>query len=483
MSSPIFNFLKEIKLQVFLPRTGGLIYLAILCIVFARCKKLVTIPEPVNTITTSETFSTVANANSALIGIYNDISIGYNGGNFDFGNGFITVNCGLSSDELNYFIQDPPTLQFQYNSLQAINPYVNGYLWYPIYFDIYLANTAVEGLQASTGISDSLRKQLTGEAKFLRAFCYFYATNLFGDIPLPLASDWNKTETLTRSSQNLIYNQIKVDLVDAASLLATDYSVSGGERIRANKWAATALLARTNLYIKDWPNAEAQATLVINNSAQYSLDTLNGVFLANSSEAILQLQTNTSFTQYATLEGNAIIPPLSKQPSYYCTPQLLASFEPGDRRMLDWIDSTIYAGTTYYYPFKYKVRVGTAGNTVEYYMLLRLAEQFLIRAEARAQQNNTLGAIADLNVIRERAGLADLPTTLDQPQTLAAVAQERRIELFAEWGHRWLDLKRTNMASQVLKPIKIQWTSTAQLYPIPESEIQINPRLSQNAGY
>src|SRR5207245_162544 len=100
----------------------------------------------------------------------------------------------------------------------------------------------------------------------------------------------------------------------------------------------------------------------------------------------------------------------------------------------------------------------------EYYMMLRLAEQYLIRAEARAQQNNLAGSILDLNVIRTRAGLQNLSASLTQAQVLRAVEQERRIELFAELGHRWLDLKRTGQATAILAPIKPNWNSNAQLY-------------------
>ena len=122
----------------------------------------------------------------------------------------------------------------------------------------------------------------------------------------------------------------------------------------------------------------------------------------------------------------------------------------------------------------------------EYYTVLRLAEQYLIRAEARAQQKiNLPGAISDLNLIRNRAGLDSLSPTLNQQQVMAAVAQERRVELFAEWGHRWLDLKRTGQISAVFNtiPYKSQYQPFQQLYPIPLGELQNDPNLRQNPGY
>ena len=116
-------------------------------------------------------------------------------------------------------------------------------------------------------------------------------------------------------------------------------------------------------------------------------------------------------------------------------------------------------------------------------MILRLAEQYLIRAEARAQQGNLTGAIGDLNIIRERAGLPDLSTALTQDKVIAAVMQERRIELVSEWGQRWLDLKRTGQVDSVLSKIKPTWKINGQLYPIPQSELTNDPNLVQNPGY
>jgi len=216
----------------------------------------------------------------------------------------------------------------------------------------------------------------------------------------------------------------------------------------------------------------------------YSLETdPNNVFLANSKEAILQLQTANTFP-YTTIEGALFIPyDSTSNPSYYISDQLLGAFEPGDLRRTAWVDSTDFSGAFYYYPFKYKIRNGAQGNILEYYMVLRLAEQFLIRAEARAHLSNLDGAIADLNSIRERAGLTDLPPSLTQTEVFAAVAQERRIELFSELGHRWLDLKRIDSADAVLGAIKSTWKPTAKLFPIPASELINDANLTQNPGY
>ncbi|WP_121196115.1 RagB/SusD family nutrient uptake outer membrane protein [Mucilaginibacter gracilis] len=144
--------------------------------------------------------------------------------------------------------------------------------------------------------------------------------------------------------------------------------------------------------------------------------------------------------------------------------------------------STIYQGTPYYYFSKYKQKLTNTTATGEYVTYLRLAEQYLIRAEARAKQGNLAGAIADINVIRTRAGLLNTTAVL-QPDILLAIEQERRIELFGEYGHRWNDLRRTGRANAVLGALKTTWTANAALYPIPKTEIQNNSNLTQNPGY
>jgi hypothetical protein len=271
------------------------------------------------------------------------------------------------------------------------------------------------------------------------------------------------------------------------------YSVDSN-RVRPNKYAATALLARTYLYTSKWDSAEIQASNVINNSNVYSLASdLSKVFLASTTlytnkESIWQLQVANA-GNYCTVEGNTFVPVNNTTtPNYFLIPQLLSAFETGDLRRTNWVGTTIPViggvATTYYYPYKFRIPKGSANNITEYYMPFRLAEQYLIRAEAKAQLNKLSEAIADLNVIRARANLPSLSNSLSQSQVLAAVAQERRIELFAEMGNRWFDLKRTAQADNVIGALKsATWQAYAKLLPIPLLEMQKDPNLVQNPGY
>jgi hypothetical protein len=455
------------------------------------CKKIVEINPPTNSITTSEVFADSADAVSAVLGIYNNLS---NNQNYYLANGGITIFCGSSADELIPFVSSPSFEQFSANTVTADNGNILSFIWTPAYQILYQCNAVIEGLEASTGVSQTLTKQLVSEAEFLRAFINFYLVNLYGDVPLVTTIDYKSNSLIFRTSTASVYSSIIKDLTDAKNNLASDYSAGEGERIRANKWAAMALLARAYLYEKDYPSADSAATEIINNTALYSLDTLNGVFLINSTEAILQWQINPNTNPYgiATIEGDKLIPFNARsRPSFYLNQQLLNAFEKGDLRRVNWVDSTNYSGEYFYYPFKYKIGPQQAYSTTtpfEYYTVLRLAEQYLIRAEAQA--NGAGGgkdaAITDLNIIRTRAGLPNLSLPMSITQVLAAVLQERRIELFAEFGHRWLDLKRTGEAHSILSSIsyKQPWLGDYQLlYPIPLAELQLDPNLTQNPGY
>ncbi len=133
-------------------------------------------------------------------------------------------------------------------------------------------------------------------------------------------------------------------------------------------------------------------------------------------------------------------------PNYYSsTNQLLEAFEVNDLRKSVWIDSSVVDTQVYYYPFKYTLSQGEPGNVQQHYMVLRLAEQYLVRAEARARQNNLAGALSDINAIRERAGLSLLQDNMTEDEIVNAIAHERQIEMFAEWGHRWFDLKKNQL--------------------------------------
>jgi hypothetical protein len=429
---------------------------------------------------------------------------------------------GLSSDEFSLWSGANAVNQAYWkNSLSAPPTTVTNVtragheMWNACYPLIYTCNAAIEGLTQSNRLSTNVKNQLLGEARFMRAFFYFYLVNLYGDLPLATTTRYEENKLLSRSSTEKVYELIIADLTESEKLLSNGYltgaliSYTGtAERVRPTKWAATALLARVYLYKKQFDLAEAKASEVIGNATLFSLLPLSNVFLKNSNEAIWQIQPVTSGWN----TGDAQMFDLSTTPKglrsskpVYLSNSQLSAFEPGDVRKTVWVGSYVSGSTTYYFPYKYKASTYDANITsvdgmTEYRMVLRLAEQYLIRAEARAQQNKIADAVADLNALRVRARAAAtsdipdplpaLPASISQSQLLTAILRERQVELFSEWGHRWFDLKRIGMIDAVMavetpKKGGGTWETTDQLYPIPSTDIERNPNLKghQNAGY
>lgn len=427
-------------------------------ILLSACNKLVDVGPKKNTLTSSAVFSDSVTVNAALIALYSQ------GGAYSGG---LTYLNSLYSDELTN-VSYP---QYEGNALTSADQSA-GTIWQESYSTIYKANAVIEGVQASSTLSAKAKLQAAAEAKFFRAFCHFYLINQFGSIPLITTTNVNITAFAPQTAAETVYQQIISDLQDAAVDLPAGYSLSGGARVRVNQFAARALLARVYLYTKDYQNAEAQASLVIGSGTYSILTDLNAVFLANSSEAIWQYDSKT--TGYPAIAQN-FVPAQGAQPQFIISPQLLAAFEEDDKRKTSWI------GTSAGFPYPAKYFALSGGRQFD--VVLRLAEQYLIRAEARAQLNNIEGAQADLNVIRQRAGLSNTTAT-DKASLLQAIEHERRVELFCEWGHRFLDLKRTSRLDAILGAEKPGvWKSTAAQFPIPAAEIVKNPNLVQNTGY
>jgi len=481
--------------------------LSVFCL--ESCKKFIDIPPPKSELVTVSVFNNNASATSAQVAIYAkmwDASESYN----------LAVNMGLYADELNNYATDRDQKQVYSNGLEAINSFGWGALYgysTNYYAYIYDANAVINGLQTTAGCSAAVKQQLTGEAYFIRAFWHFYLSDLYGPVPLVLTTNYTINATIARTSRVGVLQQVIADLKIAQSLLNSNYvdgsdTVTTTERVRPTKAAAEALLARAYLYLgdynshnaTDYQKADSMATAVIGNGI-YSLSLLGGVFLKNSSEAIWQLQT-PSPAGWDTPDGQNFIllaAPSSSGHSDNSTTissQLMNSFEPNDQRKTIWIGSVMEGTNTYYFPYKYKV--SNELENQEYEMVLRLGEQYLIRAEAKVHEDNIPGALSDLNMIRNRAGLPNYTGAQDAASVLIAILHERQVELFTEWGARWFDLCRAYNAglrvnaTTVLGPPGNQcqakggtWNSNNYqlLWPIPQNDISADPNLTQNPGY
>ncbi len=460
------------------------------------CSKFLEVEPPVTNANGENVFYEDASATAVLTGVY----IRMSAANVSDIIGWLTnvfFTTGLTGDELE--LRDKTNEyygKYYFNTISPVEP-----TWANIYKMVFIANSAIEQLPKGVLLTPSVKNQLLGEAKFIRGLCFFYLVNLYGDVPLPLTTDYKVNDLLPRTPTSQVYQQITADLMDAQALLNENYVGKDGistttERVRPNKWVATALLARVYLYQKKYAEAEAQATAVIQNTALYELVDLNDVFLKNNKEAIWQLQPVGVAAEYTanTKEGQLLklFPTLEPEP-VYLTENLVQSFDAKDQRKAEWINAVMFGGKAYHFAYKYKIGREKV-PTQEYSTVFRLGEQYLIRSEALIQQGKTAAGIADLNRIRLRATdlsvpreqqLAQIPATLSQSDALLVVEKERRWELFTEWGHRWCDLKRTGRIDEVLGGFKTNWQTTDQLFPLPGNEVANNPNLKghQNPGY
>lgn len=459
------------------------------------CKDYVEVENPRTELASGTIFVNDKTAIGAMVGVYSDM----NALNYYFAN-IVTMFLGsMSADDFTYAATSAEFTEFATNSVSPGNRYMLQ-IWSQAYEYIYRCNAIIAGLSASGSLSPAVKDQLMGEAKFTRAFCYFYLVNIFGDVPLILDTDVLKNTGLPRTASAAVYSTLIEDLKSAKSLMDVNYP-STGERTRPTKGAATLLLARAYLYTGNNAQAEVEAAEVIGNT-NYNLllgADMNKSFNMNSREAIWQLQPVNTGGNRNTWEGFTLLPANMAAPSAFYrltkgTYGLVDAFDAGDLRKTNWTRSYTTTATppvTHTFPYKYKVRTGTP--VTEYSMVMRFAEAYLIRAEARMQQNKLKPGAEDLDVIRSRAGFT---TPLATPANTAAgmllVEKERRLEFFAEWGHRWFDLKRwksvsgdatKTRADDLLPATKTLWKSTAILMPIPTEARKTNNNLTQNLGY
>jgi hypothetical protein len=230
-----------------------------------------------------------------------------------------------------------------------------------------------------------------------------------------------------------------------------------------------------------WDESANAASAVLNEGGLYVWVTdLDKIFLKESTTTIWQLMpgiAGDNTKEAVTFSFVSAPPPVSA-----LSPYLLGAFEPNDQRKVHWVTTVTDGSDSYSHVYKYKQALNT-GSSTEYSIVLRVAEQYLIRAEARAHQGDLIGAKEDLNKIRQTAGLPDTDA-VTAPAIIEAIVKERQVELFCEFGHRFFDLRRSNKLDAALQAIKPGWDSTDRLFPIPQSELLLNPNLApQNAGY
>lgn len=446
-----------------------------LLVSITSCKKFLDIDPPKSQLVGESVFKDILTAESAMAGIYYQLgSNSYAGGSVSS----ITYIGALLADAALYLGNSTDYIELNNNTILPTNGQVTN-IWNNAYFIVYQANLMIEKLQAAEELEKNVRERLIGEALFIRGFTYFYLVNLFGDVPFAVSSDYRTNSTLSRMPAAQVYSHIVEDLETAASLLPDEYR--GAERVRPTKWASLSMLARTFLYLEEWEKAESYATQVLTASSLFNLESPDKVFFKNSREAIWQLIPSHQVVNNYTNEGNIFI--IRGTPSGLVLREETAAqiWEPNDLRKHQWVGHIDGSFGRAFFPWKYKEWPSNATGT-EYSMIIRVSELYLIRAEALARLGEIEAAKSNLNKIRSRAGLPD--TQIDNRDAIiTAILIERQREFFAEWGHRWFDLKRMGLSEDTFTPFKPDWQASDILLPIPEKEMLNNLKLTQNPGY
>ncbi|WP_266364452.1 RagB/SusD family nutrient uptake outer membrane protein [Tellurirhabdus rosea] len=354
-------------------------------------------------------------------------------------------------------------------------------LWGALYRTIYVTNFVLERLPSITSLPSSTSKQVTAEMRFLRGFSNFIGTYTYGDIPLVTTTDQNANRNVPRTARATVLASVLQDYQAAL----TDLPERSTNSAFASKNTVRAALARYYLYAKNWTQAEQFASQVIN-SGVYSLEADYETIIQKdfTRESILEVGYSLTDDPGTSNFGlnNLFVGRREVIPSNPLVPQLISA-ESGTRSGTISFDPQQLRGSDNGWTVR-KYGTGTADNNN--IVIFRLAEMYLIRAEARAQQNKLSGATsaaADINVLRNRAG-APIIGTLTQADMLRVIEQERVYELAFE-GHRWYDLVRTGRAQTVMTALYPNWNSRFELWPIPQGELQRNPALknAQNPGY
>jgi hypothetical protein len=376
-------------------------------------------------------------------------------------------------------------IEFGTKRITATNGAVNA-LWGGIYNTVYVANFILERLPGVPNVSEATRKQVSAEARFLRGWANFIGAYTFGDIPKVTTTNQVANTTIARSSKADILASVLADYQAALTDLPNVTLASTNATTNAayiNKINCQAAMARFYLYQKNWAQAEQLATVVIS-SGVYSMQTNYSDIVTKdyTSESIIEVGYNLSddpgtgsYSLNNLLVGRREIIPSNQLVSS------LLSVESGTRSETITFNAQQQRGNDNGWTVR---KYGTASEDNNNIVLMRLAEMYLIRAEARAQQGKltgTSGAVADINVIRTRAK-APAVTASAQADVLLAIERERVYE-FAFEGQRWYDLVRTGRAQAVMSAFTPNWNSRFELWPIPQQEIQQNTALTQNPGY
>ena len=438
--------------------------LALICLMLSTIWSCNTLEvEPQNSIPADDAFQTKDDIERGILGAYASFqSLSHYGRTY-------MIFSDLASDNLEHPV-DATAVEYaevDSNSILPENGSISG-IWFICYDGINVANNVIDKVPTISDMTLEEQNAALGELYFIRALNHFNLMNYFGSIPLKLQPTIGVSGLdAPRVPINEVYAQIIEDLTFASVNLP-----SSGDKYRATSYAAKAILARVYLYKGDYSQAITMASEVIDEGGYTLLDAYGDIFADDeSSESIFEIY-------FSELERNRVAEynfphSLNGRREVQPSENLLSAYEANDERF----EASIAFEGNDAYAIKYDDLSLGADNVI----VIRLAEMFLIRAEARARLNGNIDDIkSDINAIRTRANL--LATNAQtHSQLLTAIENERQVE-FAFEGQRWFDLVRTNRAIDVLPNVN---NINQTLFPIPTGELQTNnhPGMVQNPGY
>lgn len=480
-------------------------------VVILSCTKLTESPSSV--IVSSQFYQTSSDATAAVNAVYNTLNSDPLG-DFPMYGRQLNLLTDNASDNQNF---SPSNTNPDVRSLSTVTYVsINGRIlknWQQQYFGINRANIAIDNIAAipaSQFSNPALQSRLINEAKFIRALLYFNLVRLFGPVPLVLHNP-NSVEVsalqVPRTSTESVYAQIISDLKDAAALPA---KYTGADIGRVTSGAAHTLLAKVYVTRNQWSQALTEIQAVFNGGYGYSLfPNFKDVFQKATKNGVEHIFS----VQYATSGGEANSTQFLSQSFNSFNTGTYPIDIPSDSSIAALYDNADTRKAVTFYTSQFNAASGQTvvfknpytpyfNKFVDYslsplnnqtisginFTVLRYAEVLLLNAEVLNELNGgpTTEAYGSINQVRARANIAPLTPGLNQSDFRDSVFLERRKELIQE-GHRWFDLVRRGGAYLVdaLKkfPAKQAATLKDSLYPIPQTELQLNPLLTQNPGW
>lgn len=454
-----------------------LLVLLLAGVLLGSCKKELESQKPQASLDAATAFNSANNIKAGVNAVYSGFqSANYYGLRYQ-------ILADLGADNISHVGTFPSFAQIANKSILSDNAEVTN-IYNTIYANINIANLIIAAVPT---VSDPglVNANVLAEVRVLRALMYFDlirywggSTNGYGkanglgvSLILTPTSSIADAEPKARSTEAAVFTAILADIDYAIGVATFANKQSNVNRI--GKDYANALKARVQLYRGQFADAEALATSVINSTRYTMVTTANyGAMWTskNSTESIFELEFNTAdqnslpFFYYTTTLGG--------RNEISSSTGLRDAHEANDVRKD--INYSVVA------PLAKTRKVTRIANGDDNVILMRLAELYLIRAEARLRNTSPdlLGGLSDLNVIRNRAGLASF-VSLSSADILTAILAERRVE-FAHEGHRLFDLRRYNLTSSTLgisEPFRNLW-------PIPQREVLTSGGIiEQNPNY